>query len=87
MNPDVISPNMDRLAAEGVILDRNYAQPICSPSRAALMSGVYPYKMGRQVCFRNTKYLSVKFEIKESLFYILPYLERFLKIDFQIRSE
>ena len=53
MNPDVISPNMDRLAAEGVILDRNYAQPICSPSRAALMSGVYPYKMGRQVCFRN----------------------------------
>ena len=58
MNPDVISPNMDRLAAEGVILDRNYAQPICSPSRAALMSGVYPYKMGRQVCFRNSKYLS-----------------------------
>ena len=49
MNPDVISPNMDGLAAEGVILDRNYAQPICSPSRSALMTGVYPYKMGRQV--------------------------------------
>ena len=47
-NPEVITPNIDQLAAEGVILDRNYVQPVCSPSRSALMTGMYPYKIGRQ---------------------------------------
>ena len=47
-NPVVITPNIDQLAAEGVILDRNYVQPVCSPSRSALMTGMYPYKIGRQ---------------------------------------
>ena len=32
-NPEVISPNLDQLAREGVILDRNYAQAVCTPSR------------------------------------------------------
>ena len=47
-NPEVITPNIDQLAAEGVILDRNYVQPVCTPSRSALMTGMYPYKIGRQ---------------------------------------
>ena len=47
-NPEVISPNLDQLAREGVILDRNYAQAVCTPSRASLMTGMYPYKIGRQ---------------------------------------
>ena len=47
-NPMVISPNIDKLAAKGVILDRNYVQPVCTPSRSALMTGMYPYKIGRQ---------------------------------------
>ena len=32
-NSEVISPNLDKLANEGVILDRNYAQAVCTPSR------------------------------------------------------
>ena len=32
-NSEVISPNLDKLASEGVILDRNYAQAVCTPSR------------------------------------------------------
>ena len=47
-NPEVISPNLDQLAREGVILDRNYAQAVCTPSRSSLMTGMYPYKIGRQ---------------------------------------
>lgn len=47
-NPDIISPNVDRLAAEGVILDHAYVQPLCSPSRTAFMTGYYPYRVGLQ---------------------------------------
>ena len=36
------TPNMDKLASEGVILDNYYVQPICCPSRGALLSGMYP---------------------------------------------
>jgi arylsulfatase A-like enzyme len=40
------TPSLDRLAAEGVQLDRFYATPICSPTRAALMTGRDPMKLG-----------------------------------------
>ena len=47
-NPDIKTPVLERLAREGVILDQFYAQPKCSPSRAALMTGLYPYKTSMQ---------------------------------------
>ncbi|XP_077513067.1 uncharacterized protein LOC144124306 [Amblyomma americanum] len=40
------TPNLDALAADGVILNSLYAQPSCSPSREALMSGRYPIRTG-----------------------------------------
>ena len=40
------TPNMDKMAAEGVILDNYYVQPICSPTRSALLSGRYPIHTG-----------------------------------------
>eukprot|EP00928_Gymnodinium_smaydae_P025487 TRINITY_DN20273_c0_g1_i7.p1 TRINITY_DN20273_c0_g1~~TRINITY_DN20273_c0_g1_i7.p1 ORF type:complete len:478 (+),score=63.56 TRINITY_DN20273_c0_g1_i7:55-1434(+) len=36
---EVHTPTLDRLAAEGVILDRHYAFRICAPSRSSLQSG------------------------------------------------
>ena len=33
------TPNLDKLAAEGMQLNRFYTTPICSPTRAALMTG------------------------------------------------
>jgi len=40
------TPNLDRLAAEGMQLDRFYTTPICSPTRAALMTGRDPIRLG-----------------------------------------
>ena len=40
-NPFMKTPNMDALAGAGVKLDSYYVQPICTPSRAQLMSGRY----------------------------------------------
>ncbi|XP_077868583.1 arylsulfatase B-like [Saccoglossus kowalevskii] len=42
------TPNLNTLAREGVILDNMYSQPICTPSRVALMTGKYPAKVGMQ---------------------------------------
>lgn len=46
---DVQTPNIDRLAAEGAILQNFYTQPLCTPTRAALMTGRYPLRYGLQV--------------------------------------
>ena len=48
-NPDIYSPNLESLANEGIILENHYVQPICTPTRAALMTGYYPIHTGRQV--------------------------------------
>src|SRR5215207_5127873 len=41
------TPNIDRLAKEGVKLTRFYSSaPMCSPTRAALMTGRYPHSVG-----------------------------------------
>lgn len=40
------TPNMDRLVAEGVELDQHYVQPVCTPTRTALLSGRYPGRFG-----------------------------------------
>ena len=43
---EIATPRLDALAAEGVVLDRFYAQPSCSPTRAALMTGKTPMRLG-----------------------------------------
>lgn len=40
------TPNLDRMAAEGLRLTSFYAQPVCGVSRAALMTGSYPIRVG-----------------------------------------
>ena len=42
------TPHLDRLRAEGVALTSFYVQPICTPSRAAFLTGRYPLLLGLQ---------------------------------------
>ncbi len=46
---EIKTPNIDRLAAGGAKLEAFYVQPVCSPTRAALMTGRYPMRHGLQV--------------------------------------
>jgi len=43
---EIRTPNLDQLAKEGVILNRFYTAPVCSPTRAGLMTGRYPNRFG-----------------------------------------
>ncbi|MGB0906412.1 MAG: arylsulfatase B [Maricaulaceae bacterium] len=43
---DIQTPNIDSLAKDGMRLERFYATPFCSPTRAALMTGKDPIKLG-----------------------------------------
>ena len=46
-NPDVRTPNIDRLAKQGMRLTRCYnSAPTCSPLRQSLFTGLYPVKNG-----------------------------------------
>jgi len=43
---DIQTPHLDRLAEKGVQLDQFYACPMCTPTRAGLMTGRYPIRFG-----------------------------------------
>lgn len=44
--PSIRTPFLDQMAAEGLKLTSFYAMPSCSPSRAALLTGCYPPRVG-----------------------------------------
>ncbi len=43
---DIRTPHIDQLALSGAILESHYVQPVCSPTRAALMTGRYATRTG-----------------------------------------
>jgi arylsulfatase A-like enzyme len=53
-HPTIRTPNLDQMAAEGLRLTSFYvASSVCSPSRAALLTGKYPSNVGVNVVFNN----------------------------------
>lgn len=47
-NSAIETPNLDALAAGGAVLNRFYVCPVCSPTRAGLLTGRYPIRFGMQ---------------------------------------
>jgi arylsulfatase A-like enzyme len=45
---DIRTPNLDKLASGGAKFTQFYVQPMCTPTRAALMTGRYPFRYGLQ---------------------------------------
>ena len=43
---DVPTPNLDRLAGEGIIFRHGYVTPMCAPTRAAFLTGCNPARIG-----------------------------------------
>jgi arylsulfatase I/J len=51
-NPEVLTPNIVALAAEGISLTRHYTYRYCSPTRCSLLSGRYPHHVS-EANFQN----------------------------------
>lgn len=51
-SPDIRTPRLDAMVSEGMKFTSFYAQPLCGPSRAALMTGCYPMRVAER---GNTK--------------------------------
>jgi len=45
---DIKTPNIDHLASQGARMEQFYSLPMCTPTRAALMTGRYPFRYGLQ---------------------------------------
>jgi arylsulfatase A-like enzyme len=46
---NIATPHLDRLAGAGAKLEQFYVLPVCSPTRAALLTGRYPIRHGLQL--------------------------------------
>jgi arylsulfatase A-like enzyme len=58
-------PNLNKLASESVVFDRTYVtQPVCTPSRASLMTGLWPHTTG---CTSNGAILDPRFRVLPEL--------------------
>ncbi len=60
-NSEIKTPNLDRLAKEGVELDQHYVQPQCTPTRVSLMTGRYPNRFGKH-CSKASNEQAFPFE-------------------------
>ncbi len=47
-SPEIRTPNIDMMAEEGIRFTHFYAQTVCGPSRAALMTGCYPLRLAKK---------------------------------------
>ena len=64
-NPKVHAPNLTKLTSESIVFERAYVtQPVCSPSRASLMTGLWPRTTG---CTQNGGEVDKKFRVLPEL--------------------
>ena len=58
------TPNLDRMAAEGIRFDNAYATPLCTPTRVMIMSGLYPNRSGYRALIGKGKGVRLAPEIR-----------------------
>ncbi len=66
-NPVSKTPNLDKMAAEGIVFNRFYASsPVCSPTRGSCLTGRHPYRYG--IFFANEGHMrKEEFTLAEAL--------------------
>ena len=84
-SPKIRTPRLDRMAAEGMRFTSFYAQPVCGPSRAALMTGCYPIRVAEPGNRKNQhnvlhpKEITVAEVLKDAVGVMLDWIEAQVK--------
>ncbi len=52
-SPNIKTPHLDEMAKQGIKFTSFYAQPLCGPSRAALLTGSYPIRIAEPGNIKN----------------------------------
>ncbi|RUS83225.1 hypothetical protein EGW08_009036 [Elysia chlorotica] len=62
-NPQILTPNLNSLAENGIKLESSYVQPTCTPSRNSFMTGMFPFHTELQRVMDPSKptYLPLKY--------------------------
>ncbi|MEX0288306.1 MAG: sulfatase-like hydrolase/transferase [Flavobacteriaceae bacterium] len=67
-NPWIKTPNIDQFYRESVRLTDFHVSPLCTPTRSALMTGVYPIKNGVWATFKGRDMLHASMPIMPEVF-------------------
>lgn len=60
------TPNLDRLATEGIRFENCYSQPLCTPSRVKIMTGKYNYRNYEDFGYLNPNQMTFGNLLQES---------------------
>ena len=63
---DIKTPNIDKLAETGARLEQFYVQPMCTPTRACLMTGRYPLRYGLQTAVAADPAVAIRINVVQS---------------------
>ncbi|MBB6461863.1 sulfatase [Flammeovirga kamogawensis] len=75
-HPQVKTPNIDKLANQGILFTNAHCQaPICGPSRASLLTGMYPTTTGNYVQLEDTVIKKANTVVQEAI-YLPDYFEQ-----------
>ena len=58
-NTNLATPNIDRLAGEGAVLQHFFVQPLCAPTRAELLTGRYYPRTGVHGVSKREEYMNL----------------------------
>ena len=58
-NNIIDTPNLNKIASEGIQFDRFYVAPMCAPTRASLLTGRYNLRCGTSWVGRRTEMLAL----------------------------
>lgn len=76
-HPQAKTPNIDRLAASGVLFTNTHCQaPICGPSRASIMTGLLPSTTGNYLQL-NDREIKLANEAAKNSIFLPDYFEQF----------
>jgi arylsulfatase A len=71
----LLTPNLQRMANQGMILTNFHAaSPVCSPSRASILTGLFPWRLGVDFIYSQDKKLDGSEELDHEQLPLLPNL-------------